>query len=211
MKTTILKILFLVFISCSSKPDQKVGEVEVYVDSAGLRIEMVEKPSENSMLISFLENPIDLQEYKKVKGKSLSSVAKGRSYYYRPNIKDSIFYNYSSFPANSDWTKMEPLRITVFKFGENKHSWEDTTEILIELRVEGKDEDLKAANLIGYTKDQMEAVFGQNYLILDHRMIYSYNNKILIVTLEDATVSAFRYLKLNTNSIDTNLIKQILE
>ena len=58
MKTTILKILFLVFISCSSKPDQKVGEVEVYVDSAGLRIEEVEKSSAKSDL-EFVEAPLE--------------------------------------------------------------------------------------------------------------------------------------------------------
>jgi hypothetical protein len=211
MKIRVLTILFLAFLSCKNVTENETEEVQIVVDSTELKIEKAEKPTKNSKLISFLENPIDLQDYKTIKGKSLSSVTNGLNYHYHPNIKDSIFYKYSAFPADSTWSEMESVWITVFKFGDKRHSWDDKTEILIELSVKGKDEDLKKADLIGLSKVELESEFGTDYLTLDDRIVYSNKNKVLILELENSNVKSYRYLKLNTEKIEIDLIGEIIK
>jgi len=211
MRITVLTILFLAFLNCKNVTKKETEEVQIVVDSNELKIEKEEKPTKNSKLISFLENPIDLQDYKTTKGKSLSSVTNGLNYHYHPNIKDSIFYNYSAFPADSTWSEMEPVWITVFKFGDKKHSWDDKTEILIELSVKGKDGDLKKADLIGLSKAELESEFGTDYLTLDDRVVYSNKNKVLILELEKSSVKSYRYIKLNTEKIEIDLIGEIIK
>jgi hypothetical protein len=191
--------------------EKKTESVQIIGDSTGLKTEKVEKSIKNSKLISFLENPIDLQDYKSIKGESLSSVTNGLNYHYHPNIKDSIFYNYSAFPTDSTWSELEPVWITVFKFGDKRHSWDDKTEILIELSVKGKDSDLKKANLIGLSKTELETKFGTDYLTLRNGIAYSHKNKVLILELNKSIVNSYRYVKLNTEKIDKDLIEQIMK
>ncbi|WP_298343007.1 hypothetical protein [uncultured Algibacter sp.] len=211
MKIRVLTILLLALLSCKKTTKKEAEQIQIVIDSTGLKIEKAEKTTKNSKLISFLENPIDLQDYKAIKGKSLSSVTNGLNYHYHPNIRDSIFYNYSAFPTDSTWSEMEPVWITVFKFGDKRHSWDDKTEILIELSVKGKDKDLKKANIIGLSKAELESEFGTDYLTLDNRIVYSNKNKVLILELENSEVKSFNYIKLSTEKIDADLIRQIIK
>ncbi len=89
-------------------------------------------------LTSFLENPIDLQEFKTKKNRDVTiSVNDGLEYQYHLNINDSIFYGYNFITDNIGTKGVN--EIVVFKYGENKHKYEDETEILIELRIFNKD------------------------------------------------------------------------
>ncbi len=117
------------------EPEPKQHEIEI--------TEYEIEPFINKKMIEFLENPIDLNEYKSIKGQSLSSVTNGTKYYFTPQIKDSIYYHYTTFPNNSLWSEIAPFDVVVFKYGKNKHTWKDKTEILIEFTVSGKDSDLK--------------------------------------------------------------------
>ncbi|MEZ4828564.1 MAG: hypothetical protein R3C61_20100 [Bacteroidia bacterium] len=164
---------------------------------------------ENATLLSFLENPIDLIGFKKKKRESLSSVTNGLDYYFNPKIKDSIYYNYSTFPNDSTWKDIAPVGITVFKFGKNKHIWEDENEILIELYVFGQDVDLGSANLVGLTKTEIESKFGSNNKIIDQTIVYFNKNRILLIEIDNSKVRSFRFVKLNTEKIDENLIRRI--
>mgnify|MGYP007011837587 FL=1 len=103
---------------------------------------------ENLNINSFLENPLDLQEFKKKKKRDVTtSVTNETGYYFNPKIKDSIFYVYN-FPTKKFTDSRKINQIVVFKYGENKHKYEDETEILIEMRVFNSDADLGKANLI---------------------------------------------------------------
>ena len=96
MKIGVLSILFLVFLSCKNATEKETEQVQIVVDSTGLKIETVEKNSENLKLTSFLENPIDLQEFKTKKNRNVTtSVNNGLEYQYHPKINDSIFYGYN--------------------------------------------------------------------------------------------------------------------
>ena len=193
MKIKVLTTLFLAFLSCKNATEKG------------------DKPTKNPKLIAFLENPIDLQEFKKKKGKRLTtSVTNGTEYYVNPKIKDSIFYAYY-YPAENLTGSRNIDHVVVFKFGENKHRYEDKTETLIELRVFNKDSDLGKANLIGLSETDLESEFGNDHLTFENRIAYPNNNKLLILELENSKVKSFRYIKLNTEKVDKDLIGQIMK
>ena len=210
MKIRVLTILFLVFFSCKNATEKETEQIQIVVDSTELKMEKAENPTENSKLISFLENPIDLQKFKsKNNGNVTTSVNNGLKYQYHPAINDSIFYGYN-FITDSIGPK-GINEIVVFKYGENKHRFEDETEILIEMRIFNKDSDLGKANLIGHSKAELESEFGIDYLTFAKGIAYSNKNKVLILELNKSKVNSYRYVKLNTEKIDNDLIGQIIK
>ena len=214
MKIRILTILFLTFLSCkevtknnsdSTKTDR--FELLPYPDS-----DEQEKYIKSKKLTEFLEKPIDLQRFKKSKNRNYTttSVSNGTGYYFEPKIKDSIFYTYN-YPTENFADSKRIDQIIVFKHGKNKHTYEDETEILIELRIFNKDSDLRKANLVGLSKTELESEFGANYLNFDNGIAYSNKNRVLILELENSKVKSYRYIKLNTEKIDNDLIGQIIK
>jgi len=210
MKIRFLTTLFLVFISCKNLTDKETEQVQIVVDSTELKIETTEKQIGNSKLNSFLENPLDLQGFKKKKKRDVTtSVSNGKEYYFNPKNKDSIFYSYF-FPD----FKKESINIdeiVVFKYGKNRHTYENETETLIEFRIFNPDSDLGKANLYGLTITELESKFGTDYLIFGNGIAYSNKNKILAIELNNSKVKSFRYIKLNTENVDQDLIQQIVE
>jgi hypothetical protein len=79
-------------------------------------------------------------------------------------------------------------KIIVFKYGENKHKFEDETETLIEMRIFNKDADLGKANLVGLSKTELESELGTDYLTFDDRIVYSNKNRVLIIEFNDSKV-----------------------
>lgn len=211
MKITVLTTLFLAFLSCKNATEKQTEVVQIVVDSTGLKIEKVEKKPENLNLTSFLENPIDLQKFKEKKSRNVTtSVTNGNEFYLNPKTKDSIYYVY--YYPTEDFTDSRKInQIVVFKYGENKQRYEDQTEILIELRVFNKDLDLGKANLIGLSKTELESEFGKGYLTFDNGIAYSNKNKVLILELDNSKVKSYRYIKLSSDIIDTDLIGQIIK
>ncbi|WP_435263310.1 hypothetical protein [Tenacibaculum sp. nBUS_03] len=214
MKIQVLTILFIAFFSCKDVAERKPNELKS--DKFELLIESdkteKEKYLNNLSLTSLLENPIDLQKFKKSKNRDYmtTGVSNGKDYYFEPKIKDSIFYTYNYPTKNfSDSKKID--QIVVFKYGKNKHKYEDETEILIELRVFNKNFDLGKANLVGLTKTELESEFGENYLNFDNGIAYSNKNKVLILELENSKVKSYRYIKLNTEKIDNELIRNLIK
>jgi hypothetical protein len=164
----------------------------------------------NSNLVEFLDSPIDLLDFKKKKGMEFTtSVTSGTEYYHHQKFNDSIFYVYYYPDFKKKSIKID--QFVVFKHGENKHSYEDKTEILIEFRIFNQDSDLGKANLYGLTKAELESEFGTDYLTFKNGITYSNKNKILIIELNNSKVKSFRYIKLNTEIIDQELIRQIVE
>ena len=185
-----------------------------YAESPVNKTELVsESQSENDLnsnLVEFLDNPIDLLDFKKKKGMEFTtSVTSGTEYYYQPRIKDSIFYVYYYPNFKKESIKID--QFVVFKHGKNKQTYEDQTETLIEFRIFNPDSDLGKANLYGLTKAELESEFGTDYLTFDNGIAYSNKNKILTIELNDSKVKSFRYIKLNTEIVDQKLIRQIVE
>jgi hypothetical protein len=212
MKLGSLIILFLVCLSCKNENENKSNSTN------SERFELVPEPDKderekyekNLNLTSFLENPIDLQEFKnKTKRDVTTTVTNGLKYYFHPKINDSIFYSYNFISTVN--RQLEINEIVVFKYGKNQHNYEGKTEILIELNIKSNDSDLGKANLIGLSKTDLESEFGNDYLTFDNGIAYSNKNKVLIIELEDSKVKSLRYIKLNTEKINTELIRQIMK
>ena len=210
MKIRVLTILFLVFISCKNVAEKETEKFEIKIDSTELKIEKVEKQSENIKLSSFLEKPIDLQEFKEKKKRNVTtSVTNGMEYHFHPKVSDSIFYNYYYHDENLNSNRID--QITVFKYGQNKHRYDDQTETLIGFKIFNKDSDLGKANLVGISKTELESKFGTDYLTFDNGIVYSYKNRVLIIELNDLKVNSYSYIKLNTEKVDKDLIGQIIK
>ncbi|MEM5567092.1 hypothetical protein WNY78_18365 [Psychroserpens sp. AS72] len=212
MKLGSLIILFLVCLSCKNENENKSNSTN------SERFELVPEPDKderekyekNLNLTSFLENPIDLQEFKnKTKRDVTTTVTNGLEYYFHPKINDSIFYSYNFISTVN--RQLEINEIVVFKYGKNQHNYEDKTEILIELKIKSNDSDLGKANFIGLSKTDLESEFGNDYLTFDSGIAYSNKNKVLIIELEESKVKSLRYIKLNTEKINTELIGQIMK
>lgn len=213
MKIGTLTILFLAFLSCKDVTERKPNE------SNSDRFELLpypdsdeqEKYLKSKKLTEFLENPIDLLSFKEKKEmRFTTSVTNGTEFYFNPKIKDSIFYVYY-YPAEKFDDARKIDQIIVFKHGENKHRYEDQTETLIELRVFNKDSDLGKANLVGLSKTELESEFGNNFQTFENGIAYSNKNKVLILELDNSKVKSYRYIKLNTEKIDNDLIGQIIK
>ena len=209
MRLGIIITFIFTCISCKNVTEKESKQAKIVVDSTGLKTQTVEKQTENLKLISFLENPINLQAFKKLKKMHFTtSVASATDYYFNPKISNSIFYVYY-YPSEEIILK-EIDQFVVFKYGENKHTYNDETEILIEFRIFNKDSDLGKANLVGLTKIELETKFGDEYLTLENRIVYSNNNKALVIELDSSKVKSYKYLKLNTEKVDNDLIRQIV-
>ncbi|MFA0962232.1 hypothetical protein AB9P05_10520 [Roseivirga sp. BDSF3-8] len=203
-----LIFLLLICTGCDTGTEKKSVPVEytsepIFTDSIGL-IE-----AENERLLSFLEDPLDLQTFKTVKGSSLSSVTNAASYQYTPKYDDYVYYCYSAFPNGTNPATYSPIEVTVLKSGERKHTWDDANEILIGFTVIGKDDDLKEANLYGLRKAEVESRFGVDYRVLEDVLVYSNENNVLMIQLEDSEVKKFSYARLNTGIIDEALLRQM--
>jgi len=92
-------ILFLVCFGCKNKNES------ISNSTKSERFELVPEPDKtekekylkNQNLHSFLENPIDLQKFKKSKNRNYTTtgVSNRMDYFFEPKIKDSIFYTYN--------------------------------------------------------------------------------------------------------------------
>jgi hypothetical protein len=213
MKLGTLIILFLACFSCKTENNSKSNLIksdrfELPTESEKTQIK---KSLQSQKLNYFLENPVNLKEFKETKkGNFTSSVSYGKSYHFNPKIKDSIFYNYN-YPTKKFKDAKKIDQILVFKYGKNKQTYNDENEILIELKVFREDYDLGKANLVGLSKAELESNFGINYLILDKKIVYSNKNKVLIIELENSKIKSFKYLKLNTENLGSDLIRKIVK
>jgi len=206
--STVIVLAFLCFfiVGLLVVQDKFEPEIhkEVYEDS-----KTIVKPLVNKNLVSFLEKPIDLLEFKNKTKTVTTGVSKGANYLYKPNNEESIYYCYY-FPNDRKRKLFKINKITVFKYGENKHVYDDDTETLISLDINYSDPNLEQANLVGQTKKQIEAKFGLDFSISKKNIIYKHNNNILIINLNNSKVIAYRYLRLNTDVIDQDLINRMV-
>ncbi|SDY14492.1 hypothetical protein SAMN05444411_1383 [Lutibacter oricola] len=201
IKSIIFLIILLAF-SCKQTEKKNFEKNQPQIDSLNLN-----KKISESELNKFLENPIDLIEYKKNKKNWISTVTGNQPFYEKFKLRDSIFYEYTYPNEKLDLNRLD--KIVVIKFRENKHTYNDETEKLIELNIFNKDSILRKANLVGLTNSQREIKFGKENLKIENEYIYFNENKLLILTIKNDKVDSYKYLRLNTDKIDKELIKQI--
>ena len=64
---------------------------------------------------------------------------------------------------------------------------------------------------LGLSKTELESEFGNDYLTFDNKIAYSNKNKLLILEMDSSKVKSYRYIKLSSDRINTDLIGQIMK
>mgnify|MGYP001569871249 FL=1 len=130
-------------------------------NSETIVIDSIQAPEKdtNVQLLSFLETPIDLTALKtKYRTTVTTSVTNGKAYYFKPNVRDSIFFTYNLKAEQSQGFALNQL--IVLKYGDQKNYFDDSNEILLEMRISNQDKALGKANLVGLTRSEIVQRFG---------------------------------------------------
>jgi hypothetical protein len=201
--------IILLIVSCQNVTrDQNIQKNNENTNE--LKVESALQKTNKLVANSFLENMIDFQKFKEVKSlRFTTTVTQNKAFYFTPEINDSIYYLYNYLPEKYKSSFKEDNAI-VFKYGKNQHTYEDDTEILLELSIYNEDSNLGSINLVGLSQTDLISKFGSHYEMFDNFMVYSNKQTILLIELNNSKAQSFRYIKLNTEIINQDLINQIL-
>lgn len=158
-------------------------------------------------LLQFLENPLDLIQFKKAKGISNNGAAQrpsGARTYHKPPER-GFYYEYFNFPIfgkdkRGDTPPREALGdlvVVVYKFGQTVGDFYDTREVLIEISVKARDCDLMQTNLVGQDLKVITDRFGTDYIKKEDLTIFHANRQVLVLSAPDGMIQWFRYARLN--------------
>lgn len=162
-------------------------------------------------LNSFLENPIDLQTFKKKSDRQYitTSVYGASNYHVKPKGKNGIFYSYDFSRKTKNGHNINS--IIVFKKGEQHHLFNDDDETIIELNIVFQDANLKEANLVGLSKEVLITKFGEHFRKVGNHLVFSNQNKILLLEISNGVVKKYKYVSLNTSVINEDLIQKLIK
>jgi hypothetical protein len=173
----------LLFYSCQNeiKPSRQ-NEQTIKIDKNPLIDTLIQRKYDSIETLSdeakeFLVNPINISEYKKLKGSSNSGGAKTYDFHYRP-IDRGFYLKFFLFPS---FGEQGPSIIT-FRKGKEMGSYIDEDEILIQFFSNRNDEDLKKLNLVGLSQEHIIEKLGNPSFKNNDILVYYYNNRILIHT-----------------------------
>lgn len=170
--------------------------------------EIVKKENDSIGILSneakeFLLNPINISEYKKLKGGSNSGSAKNYYFHYKPEGEGFYlkFFIFPSFGENG------PELIT-YRKGKEIGDYIDEDEILIQFFSNREDKDLKELNLVGVSQKVVIEKLGTPTFKNNGILVYYYDNRVLI-----HTIKWFRwaYLKISINSYEDIPIELLSE
>ena len=229
------KILFLIFlchitISCSNNVDEKENlkkrdlsftKDTTNADSIGrdsILQDTLMVITEKSYLESFLENPIDLQQFKKDYGPSNSGGMNG-GLLYKPDSA-GMYLRFMLFNGNSDRNrklrisegqKFKQLQFYVYRYGKTVGDFFDTNEILVGFKCKLEDESLGKANLVGKTEKEIIDLFGNGYSSYKNYRIYENNNRVLSLYITESKVLWVKYYHLASPFSKDNIPALLLE
>lgn len=214
-------ILLLICFSCKKENKNELNTKESKQSDVikSRRLDFLPEPDkaerikyyQNLNLNTFLESPINLEEFKKRKQtKFTSTVSNKKVYYSLPKVSDSIFFIYS-YPTKKDTETINRInQLIVLKSGKKKHSYGDSSETLVELKIFNTDSDLGEANLVGMSKQVLESKFGNGNKDIENTIFYARKNKVLIINFKDNKIKSYNYLNSNIEKIDVAFVKQII-
>jgi hypothetical protein len=173
----------------------------------------VSLPQEHSTIDSLLENPFDLQKFKKIKGPSNSGLADMQPYYDKPPEAGRYFYFFMfRAPRTFRYAGDQKIKvrsgsgfqITTYKpDGKYQDDYFDPTEKLIEMMASYNDEDLPELALVGLDTVTIKKRFGDNFIRRDNCFVYSKNKNALVLKIADGVVACLKYARLKSGIRDT--------
>ncbi|MEX1191476.1 MAG: hypothetical protein WEA99_05840 [Brumimicrobium sp.] len=199
----------------SAKSEPNIKKIETYKpknileDSTNNSIDAKNSTENNNhyevnedTLEKFLTNPLDFQEFKKIKGQSNSGGFDYQEYLFKPDYQ-GFYLRFFIFPKFGE----HGPRIVSYRKGKNFGDFFEDRDTIIQLFSDRPDKDLKNANLVHKHIDELKRVFGDDFLT-DEDFIYYRCNKIktllTIYTRSSQRVLWFKVTRLNKsiNSID---------
>lgn len=155
-------------------------------------------------LNQFLEMPFDLHAFKTKKKYSNSSAMGKQPYHWVPS-KKGIYYSYMIFGIGRGYLgankqklfQHDGLRIVVFKeLGERQHIYDDPTEELLEVQASFNDLDLPELAFVGLPTTSISKRFGKEDFQHQNCWVYQYENKVLILNVDQGVVKWLKYVVL---------------
>jgi len=190
---------FLLIIGCNNTNELEIkkegGAIDTLITPKEEFFEGKKAEEDNILISKILENPINLEEYKRNYGTSHSSPT-NNNFYYKPDTL-GFYYSYYFFIEQQRKFKGKSLRdfyITVYKYGSVVGNFYDTNEELIELKSK-INMHLGELDIIGLEKKDVLNRFGNPFQTDTDFIIYSLNNIYLIIRLNNNNVVWFKYVK----------------
>lgn len=206
MKSFFLFFIAFLLYSCKEKLETTKTDI-VKVDNNSLRNYNSTYPHpeylcnrdsvEQFLFISYLlENPLDLNAYKKKKGEANSGGGKS-DILYKPNYK-GLYLSYFLFP---NLYEASP-HLTVYRKGTVIGGFYEDRDELVQIFAEFSDPDLGNLNLIGKNIIEIECLLGKPNFAFENYIFYSRDNQLLMLFMKNNRVNWFKWSKLK-NGIQT--------
>lgn len=161
-----------------------------------------------------LNNPFDLQRFKKAKGQSNSGGATKKQYFFKPDTA-GVYYSFFLFPCLCGYIGDTPsknvhmengLQIITYKpLGKYENDYLDPTETLIEVTARFNDNDLPELAFVGLDTIKIKQRLGDNFLRKDNCFIYTKNKRALTLKIKGKTVEWLKYTRLNISLTADNV------
>lgn len=176
---------------------------------------------DNKVINNLLNNPFDLQKFKKKKGQSNSGGAPKKAYYYKPNekgfmIRFMLFPPYGGYIVkDTTYFIKHPEAITIITFkpnGKHQDMFLDPNETLIEITLRLNDKDLPQLAFVGMDTTSIKEKLGSDFFRKDNCFIYANKKAALTLKISGKNVQWVKYTRLNfemnASNIPTELLKE---
>jgi len=194
-----------------------VALISLLIFSMGIHLQ--EKTSTDALL----QNPFDLQRFKKTKGQSNSGGVDVQSYYYKPAENGVYFYFFlfrspQTFMYSSNGDKKYPVRsgtgfqiVTYKPLGKYRDAYLDPTETLIEVVASYNDPDLPELAFVGLDTVIIKKKLGVNFIRKNNSFLYTKDNYALVLNIFEGKVKCLKYARLNTKVTQNSIPERLTE
>lgn len=172
---------------------------------------------------ALLQNPFDLQLFKKAKGPSNSGVADDQPYYFKPAENGVYFYFFlfrspQTFMYSSNGDKKYPVRsgtgfqiVTYKPLGKYRDAYLDPTETLIEVVASYNDPDLPELAFVGLDTVIIKKKLGVNFIRKNNSFLYTSDSHALVLNIFEGKVKCLKYARLNTKVTQNSIPERLTE
>lgn len=226
MKNVIIFVLLYICLlcSCSQQTNTEVEAGPFPQESLDDSTEIVDNHKlatyRLTAIDSFLLEPFDLYNFKKIKGSSNSGFRHGKSYQHQPS-KKGIYYDFFFFSGMIGYIGFEKanlvrnedgLTITTFKpEGPHQQLYDDPNEILIEVKARLNDPGLPELAFVGLDTTVIQNQLGPKNFEFSNCWIYTYKERALILRIEKGKVEWLRYIHMMEELTEGHLPKDIFK
>ncbi len=162
---------------------------------------------------NFLNNPLDLNDYKKRKRGANSTAHSKIPLLYTPKYV-GFYVNYFLFQGFNEHTSPH---LIVYRKGDYAHgkgfgNFMEDRDTLVKLVCNHPDQDLKSANLVGRRAQDIIDSFGNGFEIYKNRVVYFHKNSVLFFdNVGRRKIRSFTYAKLDTDITSLSEIDSLFD